>query len=914
MKIRTKRSNAPLFLLMDALEGRRMFAFGLTTTATTYVVDTGGGVVFTILKNGATVSSTIHLGDMTSVKYNGTEMLASYAQSSRYSHYEQGLGSIATISATVDPSATPQWIKITCDDSAEASGGVIHYYVGKRGDPNIYMASLPTDVNNGPGEGRYIAYLDRTKFTPETPSDNTGSTGAIEGSDVFGHADGTTSSKFFNNGRRMIENTIHGVVGTGIGAFMTMGNREHSAGGPFFKDIDFQSSDTQIEMYNCVFTGHTQTEAYRHGLQGPYAMMFTSGATPALPSYSFLEGVGIQGLIPASQRGSISGVATGMVTGHETVVGLSNTTAQYWGYANATTGAYSITGIQPGTYTETLYDNELEVGTRTVTIALGANTTANIANTYYTPPAPIFRIGTWDGTPLGFLNSDKIETEHPSDVRMSDWNSTPNFIVGTNTDAQWPLAQFMGVNNAQRITFNLTAAQVQNMSLRIGITWGFSGARPRITANAGQTYAYTSAIPTASSDLNSRGITRGTWRGDNQLYTFSIPSSAFRAGTNTIDIPLVSGSYTAGQTWLSPNVAYDAIDLVPSTATAPAIASVTITPSGTTTGVNGTKTFTAVAKDANGNVITANIDWSAARGSIDANGNYVAPATTGSDTITATAYTTRTQGYNTTSSSTSAFTGTITGSGSTTISVLNATPTVVNAASASPSPVYGKTTTLSALGADLTGESNLTYTWSVLGTPPAAITFAASNGSNAGKSTLATFTQPGDYTFRVTITNGTGLSVTSDVAVTVFDKRIWYQANATSGTTLTDSSGSNNTASLSGSYAYATGVDGNAIKLTGGSASLPTGVVSTLNDFTIGAWVKPDASQNWARLFDFGTGTTAYMFFTPRTSTGVSRFAIRSTTVGEQTIDGPALAVGVWTHIAITLSGNLATLYRNGAR
>ncbi|MDB5328643.1 MAG: polysaccharide lyase family 4 protein, partial [Phycisphaerales bacterium] len=585
---------------------------------------------------------------------------------------------------------------------------------------------------------------------------------------------------------------------------------------------------------------------------------------------------------------------------------------QYWGYANTATGSYSITGVQPGTYTETLYDNELEVGTRTVTVSAGVNTSANIANTYYTPPAPIFRIGTWDGTPLGFLNADKIETEHPSDIRMSDWNSTPNFVVGTNTDAQWPLAQFMGVNNSQRITFNLTAAQVQSMSLRIGITWGFSGARPKVTVNSGQTYAWTSANPSASSDLNSRGITRGTWRGDNQLYTFSIPSTAFRAGTNTIDVPLISGSFTAGQTWLSPNVAYDAIDLVPSTATAPAIASVTITPSGSTTGVNGTKTFTAVAKDANGNVITANIDWSAARGTIDANGNYVAPATAGSDTITATANTTKTPGYNTTSSSTSAFTGTITGSGSTTISVLSATPSVVTAASASPSPVYGKTTTLSALGTDLTGESNLTYTWSVLGTPPAAVTFSAANGTNAGKSTLATFTQPGDYTFRVTITNGSNLSATSDVTVTVFDKKVWYKVDASSGTTLTDSSGSNNTATLTGSYAYAAGVDGNAIKFTGGSASLPTGVVSTLNDFTIGAWIKPDASQSWSRVFDFGTGTTAYMFFTPRTSTGVSRFAIKSATGSEQTIDGPALAVGAWTHVAVTLSGNLATLYING--
>src|SRR5205814_6712468 len=128
-----------------------------------------------------------------------------------------------------------------------------------------------------------------------------------------------------------------------------------------------------------------------------------------------------------------------------------------------------------------------------------------------------------------------------------------------------------------------------------------------------------------SSDLNSRGITRGTWRGDNQLYTFPIPNTAFHVGTNTIDLPLISGSYVSGQTWLSPNVAYDAIDLAPTrSASAPAIASVTITPASSTIGVNGTRTFTAVAKDASGNVITANIDWSGVLGTIDPNGNYIA--------------------------------------------------------------------------------------------------------------------------------------------------------------------------------------------------------------------------------------------------------------------------------------------------
>ena len=46
------------------------------------------------------------------------------------------------------------------------------------------------------------------------------------------------------------------------------------------------------------------------------------------------------------------------------------------------------------------------------------------------------------------------------------------------------------------------------------------------------------------------------------------------------------------------------------------------------------------------------------------------------------------------------------------------------------------------LGADDSGEPNLTYTWATTGTPPAAVTFCA-NGTNAAKTSTATFTKAG---------------------------------------------------------------------------------------------------------------------------------------------------------------------------
>lgn len=474
-------------------------------------------------------------------------------------------------------------------------------------------------------------------------------------------------------------------------------------------------------------------------------------------------------------------------------------------------------------------------------------------------------------------------------------------MVGTNADADWPMAQFVDVNNAQRITFNLTAVQAAAaQTLRIGITLGFEGGRNRVTVNAGQPYAWTSGIPAASRDLNSRGITRGTYRGDNQVYTYNIPTSALRAGVNTIDLPVVSGS--SGSGFLSPNVVYDAIDLVPtaSLTNAPRVNSIAITPVNAAVGPGGLAAFTATSRDQFGNVIPANIDWSTARGVIDDAGLYTAPVTAGGDTITAAV-------------------GAV--SASTTVNVLGGVPIVVTPAGAAANPVFNNMTALGVLGGDEGGEANLTYTWSVVGTPPAPVTFSA-NGTNAAKNAAATFSKPGDYRLLVTIAAGGGATATSSIGVSVRDSVAWYKADAIGGATLVDDSGSDDGAKLFGvygSYGLAAGVHGSALKLNGGTAggyaSLPAGIVSGLNDFTISAWVKPDAANTWARIFDFGNGPTTYMFLTARSGTAGNglRFAITTNGIaGEQVVNGPALATGVWTHVAITLAGNTATLYVNG--
>jgi|GEM_PF-2011093 len=159
-------------------------------------------------------------------------------------------------------------------------------------------------------------------------------------------------------------------------------------------------------------------------------------------------------------------------------------------------------------------------------------------------------------------------------------------------------------------------------------------------------------------------------------------------------------------------------------------------------------------------------------------------------------------------------------------------PTVATAASASPNPVTAKTASLTVLGADDGGEAALTYTWSTTGTPPASVALGA-NGTNAAKTTTATFIKSGAYTFQVLIKDAGNLSATSTVALNV---------NQTlTGLTINPASSTVNLGSTQTFAALATDQFGNAMpssvawSTTGGgtvsvagvySASGPSGIYS----------------------------------------------------------------------------------------
>jgi hypothetical protein len=93
----------------------------------------------------------------------------------------------------------------------------------------------------------------------------------------------------------------------------------------------------------------------------------------------------------------------------------------------------------------------------------------------------------------------------------------------------------------------------------------------------------------------------------------------------------------------------------------------------------------------------------------------------------------------------------------------NQPPTVAQPASASPNPVTATTTSLSVLGADDGGESNLIYTWQATTEPTGATPVFSTNRTNAAKNTVVTFNRAGSYSFQVTITDAGGLTASSSV-------------------------------------------------------------------------------------------------------------------------------------------------------
>lgn len=196
-----------------------------------------------------------------------------------------------------------------------------------------------------------------------------------------------------------------------------------------------------------------------------------------------------------------------------------------------------------------------------------------------------------------------------------------------------------------------------------------------------------------------------------------------------------------------------------------------------------------------------------------------------------------------------------------------------------------------------------TWTYSKVSGP--AWLNVASNGTLTG-TPGASDAGANSFTVRVTDNHGAYSDATLNINVLPFMLRSLYAFDSD---TVDSVSGLNGTAA--GSPAFGTGKVGQALVFDGVDdyVTLPDGAVN-YQDITIAAWVYWNGGSNWQRIFDFGDGTSNYLFLTPN-SGGNLRFAIKNGG-SEQQVNTTTLATGQWVHLAVTLGGTTAKLYVNG--
>jgi fibronectin type 3 domain-containing protein len=179
----------------------------------------------------------------------------------------------------------------------------------------------------------------------------------------------------------------------------------------------------------------------------------------------------------------------------------------------------------------------------------------------------------------------------------------------------------------------------------------------------------------------------------------------------------------------------------------------------------------------------------------------------------------------------------------------------------------------------------------------------------------STIADTATYYYVVSAVNAKGESANSVEVKAAAGKVAYWKFDESGGATAADAWGSWNGSLASGAN-WSTGILNNGVRLDGSSngyVTVPTGVMSGINDFTVATWVKVDVNKTWARLFDFGTGTTNYMFLAPVSGSNTVRYAILAPGTAEQQINSsPVLSPGVWHHVAVTLSGNVGILYIDG--
>ncbi|MER5806331.1 rhamnogalacturonan lyase B N-terminal domain-containing protein [Streptomyces mirabilis] len=519
-------------------------SFGYHDDGHAYVINTGADLVLKVDHGN---------GDLTSLVYKGTEY---QGYGNRNSHVETGLGT-----SSVSIRKTGDTILVTV-----VHGTMHHYYAARRGENNVYLWTNKADASIT--ATRYIVRVRPGLFPNDDPDSWDARTDTlIEAQDIRRKPNGATRSKHYSN-QRVIDYDHVGWSTGKVGLWMVRGNHEKASGGPFYRSLMRHHYEDGAGLYEILYYGENQTEPMRFGLQGPYVLAFTDGAAPS-PALrhdridtSWVAGLGLVGWVGRGGRGRVAGVGiSGRDSAYAYTVGFANADAQHWAQADPATGHFVSPYMLPGTYTLTVYKEELAVHTTRVTVTAGRTTpmhTLSIGADPSRTPA-IWRIGDWSGTPRGFKNASLMTSMHPSDARARPWTGAVHTVGASKLD-DFPCYQWTDINNSLKIRFKLTVQQLASgHTLNIGITTAFANGRPRVRVND-----WVSAVPASAKEPTTRSLTVGSYRGNNHTYSYTVPASAWVKSPDDyqeLTLDIVSGS--GGSAYLSPGVSYDVVEMLP---------------------------------------------------------------------------------------------------------------------------------------------------------------------------------------------------------------------------------------------------------------------------------------------------------------------------------------------------------------
>lgn len=209
--------------------------------------------------------------------------------------------------------------------------------------------------------------------------------------------------------------------------------------------------------------------------------------------------------------------------------------------------------------------------------------------------------------------------------------------------------------------------------------------------------------------------------------------------------------------------------------------------------------------------------------------------------------------------------------------------------------------------------ATLTYSW----------TFGDGSTSTAANPSH-TYQSAGVYSAQLTVSDGTNqssssiLTISATVALQANGLVAAYGFGEGSGTTVFDSSGKNNTGTISGATWTTAGRYGGALSFNGSNSVVTVSNSATLNlssGMTLEAWVYPNAlnAQKWMSIIYKPVTTSSTVDFVLHGSSYTTEVPCVGVSLSTTNLSGTSvLPVNTWSHLAGTYNGTNMVLYVNG--